>query len=82
VRYRYGASLTLAGLRGTPAVLVAVGAVVALQALVTYAPTLQTVFETVALSPGDLLLCSLAGGALLLVLEIDKRAARGWRRLG
>ncbi len=82
VRYRYGASLTLAGLRGTPAVLVAVGAVVALQALVTYAPVLQTVFETVALSPGDLLLCSLAGGALLLVLEIDKRAARGWRRLG
>ena len=82
VRYRHGASITLEGIRGTPAVLIAITAVAGLQALVTYAPFMQAVFETVALSPADLALCTLAGVALLVLLDLDKRAARGWRRLG
>jgi len=81
VRYRHGASLTLEGIRGTPAVLVAIAAVTGLQALVTYAPFMQAVFETVALSLADLGLCTLAGVVLLIVLDLDKRAAASWRRL-
>jgi hypothetical protein len=52
VRYLKAPSFTLVGVQGTPRVLLAVGAVVVLQALFTYAPFMQTWFGTRALQPG------------------------------
>ncbi|MFN4060259.1 MAG: cation-translocating P-type ATPase [Paracoccus hibiscisoli] len=80
VRYRHGASATLQGAQGTPAVLIALAVVVALQALLTYAPPLRMLFGTAPLSLGQLAACVGAGVLLLAVLEIDKRAAALWRR--
>ncbi|MFC7703300.1 cation-translocating P-type ATPase [Plastorhodobacter daqingensis] len=81
VRYRHGASLTWQGAKGTRAVLMAVGLVVMLQAIFTYLPPMQRLFGTVALSPLQLLECAGAGVLLLLVLELDKRAAAHWKSL-
>lgn len=81
VRYRHGWSLTWQGVKGTPAVLIAVAVVLLLQAGFTYLPVMQTLFDTVALSPWQIAQCALAGVALLVVLEVDKHAARGWKRL-
>ena len=80
VRYRGAVALSPAALRGTPAVLVAVAVVAVLQAVITYAPFMQAVFETVPLSPLDLAGCTLAGVVLFAVLEFDKRAAGWWKR--
>ena len=81
VRYRHGWSLTWQGAKGTPAVLIAVVIVLVLQSGFTYLPVMQTLFDTVALSLWQIAQCALAGVALLLVLEFDKHAARGWKRL-
>lgn len=79
VRYLGSGSLTWQGALGTPAVLLAVGAVVGAQLAFTYLPLMQEVFGTrpVSLSDGALIL--LAGVALMGVLEIEKAALR---RLG
>jgi len=76
VRYLKAPSFTSAGVKGTPRVLMAVGAVVVLQALFTYAPFMQTWFSTRALHPGEVLLCALAGLAVLLLLELEKWVLR------
>ncbi len=81
VRYRHGWSLSWQGTKGTPAVLIAVGVVIVLQAGFTYLPIMQTLFDTVALSPWQIAQCALAGVALLIVLEFDKHAARRWKQL-
>jgi magnesium-transporting ATPase (P-type) len=81
VRYRLGASMTLTGLRGTPAIMVAVALVLTLQSVFTYAPPMQTLFATTALSPWQLAQCAIAGLILLVVLDIDKRAARTWKEM-
>lgn len=80
VRYRHGASATVEGSRGTPAVLIALAVVLALQALLTYAPPLQALFGAAALSLSQLATCAAAGAVLLAVLEFDKRAAAFWKR--
>lgn len=80
VRYRHGLSATVEGVRGTPAVLIALAVVVGLQALLTYAPPLQTLFATAPLGPGQLAACAAVGVLLLAVLEFDKRAAAWWKR--
>jgi calcium-translocating P-type ATPase len=82
VRYRHGWSLTWTGAKGTPAVLVAVALVVVLQAGFTYLPLMQALFDTVALAPWQVAQCALAGVVLLLVLELDKYAAKAWKLLG
>ena len=73
VRYIHGTSLTWQGVLGTPAVLIALVAVVAAQLAFTYAPFMQAVFKTesVALSDGALIVG--VGVALLLVVELEKR---------
>ncbi len=76
VRYLKTPSFTMAGVQGTPRVLVAVGAVVLLQALFTYAPFMQHWFGTRALHPGEVLLCALAGLAVLVLLELEKWVLR------
>jgi magnesium-transporting ATPase (P-type) len=72
VRYLKAPSFTAAGVQGTPRVLLAVGAVIGLQALFTYAPFMQAWFGTRALHPFEVLLCALAGLAVLLLLELEK----------
>jgi magnesium-transporting ATPase (P-type) len=79
VRRLSGPSLTPRAVLGTPAVLAAVAGVTALQALFTYAPFMEAFFQTRALAPADLAVAVGAGVALLLVLEIDKRAAAARR---
>ncbi len=79
VRYLKAPSFTLQGVQGTPRVLVAVAAVLGLQALFTYAPFMQTLFGTRALGPWELALAAAAGVAVLLVLELEKALLR---RLG
>ena len=76
VRYLKAPSFTGAGVKGTPRVFMAVGAVVVLQALFTYAPFMQTWFNTRSLHPGEVLLCALAGLAVLVLLELEKWALR------
>ena len=81
VRYRHGWSMTWQGVKGTPAVLVAVALVVLLQAIFTYLPVMQSLFGTVALGPWQLAQCTAAGVILLALLEADKQAATGWKTL-
>ncbi|WP_296476471.1 HAD-IC family P-type ATPase [Roseinatronobacter sp.] len=81
VRYRHGWSISWQGVKGTPAVLIAVALVIVLQAGFTYLPFMQALFDTVSLSLWQLAQCVAAGVILLVVLEIDKHAASFWKRL-
>lgn len=83
VRYLDTPSITLKGVLGTPVVLIAVVAVVALQLLFTYLPWFQATFASGALSPDALAFAVLAGVAVLVILELETlvrrllRTARG-----
>lgn len=77
VRHLKAPSFTSQGVRGTPLVLLAVSAVVLLQAFFTYAPPMQTLFNTRPLQAFELVAAAGAGLALLVVLEIEKRI---WRQ--
>ncbi len=79
VRYLKAPSFTAQGVRGTPRVLMAVGGVLVLQLLFTYAPFMQTFFSTAALPLATGAAIVGVGVAVLAVLEIEK-----WilRRLG
>ncbi|MEL7559416.1 cation-transporting P-type ATPase [Stutzerimonas chloritidismutans] len=79
VRYLKAPSFTREGVKGTPRVLVAVFGVFALQLLFTYAPFMQSLFESEALSLFTGLVVVLAGLAVLVILEIEKALLR---RLG
>jgi magnesium-transporting ATPase (P-type) len=68
--------LSLAGLRGTPAIWAGIAACVALQAAFGLAPPLQAAFGTVALGPVELALCLAAGALPLLAAEADKALRR------
>jgi len=76
VRFLAGPSVTLRGVLGTPAVLLAVGAVTALQALFTYAPFMEAFFATRALSLSWGVQIVAVGVALLLLLEVEKALLR------
>jgi magnesium-transporting ATPase (P-type) len=80
VRYQRLSSLTWQGMLGTPAVLLGVAGVVALQFAFTYLPVLQSLFDTRAVAFWDGVVVVLVGVALLLVLEAEKyvRRALGW----
>lgn len=72
VRYLRAPSLTLKGILGTRAVLIAVAAVVSLQLVFTYAPFMATFFDT---RPVDFIHGAeiiAVGVALFVVLEIEK----------
>jgi len=78
VRYLRAPSLTLAGLKGTRHVLVAVGTVAALQLVFTYAPFMELLFDT---RPVDLvhgLEILAVGVALFVVLEVEKFLRRAF----
>lgn len=72
VRYQKSSSITWRGMMGTPAVLIAVGTVVALQFVFTYAPFMEAFFDTRPLSLTQGLQVIGAGIAVFLVLEIEK----------
>ncbi|HET9067573.1 MAG TPA: HAD-IC family P-type ATPase [Amaricoccus sp.] len=80
VRYLHMRSLTWRGALGTPAVLLAIAAVVAGQLAFTYAPFMQAIFDSrpVRLADGALILA--IGAGLMLLLEVEKVAMRraGW----
>ena len=79
VRYLGAGSFTWQGALGTPAVLLAVGAVVLAQIAFTYLPVLQAVFDTRPVTWADGALILSAGMALMVVLEVEKAVLR---RLG
>jgi magnesium-transporting ATPase (P-type) len=82
VRYLRTPSFTLRGVRGTPAVLLSIATVLALQLLFTYAPFMNALFGTRPLSLGEGALVVACGVALLAVLEIEKALRRGVTRGG
>jgi magnesium-transporting ATPase (P-type) len=80
IRYLGVPSLTFEGVVGTRAVLIAIGAVTALQFLFTYAPIMHTLFETRPLTiPQGLLTIALAITAFAII-EIEKALLRRLRR--
>ncbi len=79
VRYTHGTSLTLRGLLGTRAVLLAVAIVTGLQFLFTYAPFMQTFFTSQTLSFTQGLQVIVFGVAVLLILEAEKKWHRDLR---
>ncbi|PZP98432.1 MAG: carbonate dehydratase [Variovorax paradoxus] len=79
VRYLHMRSFTWTGARGTPAVLWAVALVVMAQLAFTYAPWMQTLFDTRDVPLADGLLILAIGAASMVVLEIEKALLRRWR---
>jgi magnesium-transporting ATPase (P-type) len=79
VRYLHATSVTLRGVLGTPAVLIALGVVIAAQFTFTYAPFMHVWFDTRPVPLAEGVLIVLLGAAVMLLLEGEK-----WllRRLG
>ena len=77
VRYLRVASITFEGLLGTRAVFIGVTIVVALQFLFTYAPFMETFFDSRPLTLWQGFLAVSVGAAVLLILEIEKLIRRG-----
>lgn len=73
IRNIYGASLSWKAFRGTKAVWITVIIVTAAQFAVTYAPFLQTVFETRPVSFFDGVLVFSIGVTLFAIIEIEKQ---------
>jgi magnesium-transporting ATPase (P-type) len=76
VRYLHMRSLTLRGALGTPAVLWALGAIVAAQLVFTYAPFMQHWFATRAVSLIDGAVVIACGAGFMLLLEGEKLLLR------
>ena len=76
VRYLKTASITWRGIMGTPAVLIAVGSVTALQFLFTYSSFMVSFFDTRPLSFIQGIQIVGAGVFLLVILEIEKWVLR------
>lgn len=79
VRYLKASSITWRGMLGTPAVLIAVGTVSALQLLFTYTPFMAAIFDTRPISLQHGIQLVGIGVAAFLVLEIEK-LAQSWLR--
>src|SRR5690606_749031 len=77
VRYLHGPSFSLQGLKGTPAVLGAIAAVVVAQLLFTYTPWMQQLFDTRAVPLLEGLVILGCGVMLLVILELEKALLRG-----
>jgi len=76
VRYVYGTSLTWRGVLGTRAVLIGVALVIIGQLIFTYAPFMQTVFDTRPIALVDGLVVVMVGPTLLAIVEVEKRVLR------
>ena len=80
IRNIYGTSLTVAAVRGTPAVWICVFVVTAAQFAVTYAAPLQRVFGTQAVPLVDGLLVVGVGVVFFAVIEAEKQLRLSLRR--
>jgi magnesium-transporting ATPase (P-type) len=78
VRYLNDTSVTWMRLLGTPAVLIGVGSVTALQFAFTYLPVMQRLFQTTSIRFTDGLVIVGAGVVLLAIIEVEKRIWRAW----
>ena len=80
VRFSHSTSFTWRGALGTPAVILAVGTLAALQALFTFAPFMHVLFDSRPLTLSDVLLIMGVGFLLMVVLELEKIVLRklGW----
>jgi magnesium-transporting ATPase (P-type) len=76
VRYLHMTSITWQGALGTPAVLLAVGAVVVAQLLFTYAPFMQRLFASRPVAIVDGVVIVAVGVLLMLILEGEKIVLR------
>ena len=81
-RYIHGSVLSRAGLLGSRPVLVSIGLMLLLQLAFTYFPPLQHLMGTEPISAADWGIVTLAGVAVLLLVELEKAVWRGLRRLG
>ena len=79
VRRLRTSSLGIDGLFGSKKVLIAIGVVVVLQAIFTYAPFMETLFNTRPVSLGMWGVIFAIGVSLLLVLELEKWLMGRWR---
>ncbi|WP_339641746.1 cation-transporting P-type ATPase [uncultured Porticoccus sp.] len=76
VRYSYGSSLSLTGIKGTVAVWVALVIVVVLQLAFTYLPWLAMWFEAQPLGPAQSAQVLAVGVVMLLIMEAGKGVQR------
>ena len=76
VRYLHMTSFTFTGVKGTPAVLVALVVVVAGQLAFTYLPLMNAIFGSRPLTIADGVLIVVLGVASFALLELDKRLFR------
>jgi magnesium-transporting ATPase (P-type) len=81
VRYLHMTSFTWRGVLGTPAVLMAVAAIVVAQFAFTYLPFMQRIFDTRPLGFGTGLAIVAAGFAVMVLLEAEKALLRRMGRL-
>ncbi len=81
-RYIYGSVLTRAGLLGSRPVLISIGLMLLLQLAFTYLPALQYLMGTASISLADWGIVTLAGLAVLLLVELEKALWRVVRRPG
>lgn len=79
VRYLKASSITWRGMLGTPAVLIAVGTVSALQLVFTYTPFMAVIFDTRPISLQQGIQLVGIGVAVFLILEIEK-LVQSWLR--
>ena len=67
---------TLSGLTGNKVVLMAIAAIIGLQLLLTYAPFMNTLFDTQPMDVWNWVLCLLVGIALFVLVEGEKLLQR------
>jgi magnesium-transporting ATPase (P-type) len=79
VRYLHMTSITLRGALGTPAVLIALAAVIVAQLTFTYAPFMHELFESRPVRIGDGIVIIAAGVLLMALLESEKIVLRRLR---
>jgi len=82
IRYLDSTSLGLTRMKGTPAILIAVTVVVALQLVFTYAPFMERLFDTRPVDFIHGLEIIGIGVALFAVLELEKALRRRWSARG
>ncbi|MFC1503307.1 cation-transporting P-type ATPase [Pseudomonadota bacterium] len=80
MRYGYGTSVTWRGVLGTKPVLISLTLVTIAQLLFIYAPFMQNIFDSHALTLTDLLLIFASGVAVLVIIEIEKQMRLALKR--
>ncbi len=81
-RYIHASVLSWEGLLGSRPVLATIGLMLLLQLAFTYLPPMQQLMGTTAITAADWGIVTLAGLALLLLVELEKAVWRGLRRSG